>query len=150
MRKLHSTIDRVVVDRIWHSSILDVGFFRGADRDTNNSLVISYGKERLLVSEEGAQKFVVERFILKKLSELEWWKKCEIKISNRFAALENLNDSKDIIGLGKMLEENIKISAKESLYLCEMKHHEAWVDEKCLRFLDQRKQYKMQWLQEPN
>jgi len=53
--------------------------------------------ERLLVSEEGAQKFDVERFILKKLSVLEFWKKYEIKISNRFAALENLNDSKDII-----------------------------------------------------
>jgi len=101
--------------------------------------VFSYVKERLPVSEEGAQKFVVESSTLKKLSVLECWKKYEIKISKRFAALENLNDSKDIIGLGKMLEENIKISAKESLYLCEQKHREAWVDEKCLRFLDQRK-----------
>jgi len=39
----------------------------------------------------------VERFSLKKLSVLEFWKKYEIKISNRFAALENLNDSKDVM-----------------------------------------------------
>jgi len=31
-----------------------------------------------------------------------------------------------------MLEENIKISAKETLHLCEQKHREARVDEKCL------------------
>ena len=44
-----------------------------------------------------------------------------------------------------MFEENIKILAKESLHLCEQKHHKAWVDEKCLQFLDQRKQAEMQW-----
>ena len=128
-----------MVDRIWHSSILDVGFFKGTNCDTDHSLVIANVMERLLVSEEGAQKFDVERFILKKLTVLEFWKKYEIKISHRFAALENLNDNKDITGLGKMLEENIKILAKETLHLCEQKHHEAWVDEKCLFFLDQRK-----------
>jgi hypothetical protein len=40
----------------------------------------------------------VERFNLKKLSELEIRKQYHIKISNRFAALENVNDKQ---GLGK-------------------------------------------------
>jgi len=31
-----------------------------------------------------------------------------------------------------------------------MKVHEPWFDEECLRFWDQRKQAKMQWLQDPN
>jgi hypothetical protein len=38
----------------------------------------------------------VERFNLKKLSEMEVRKQFQIELSNRFSALENLNDSKDI------------------------------------------------------
>jgi predicted Fe-S protein YdhL (DUF1289 family) len=41
---------------------------------------------------------------------------------------------------------NIKISAIESLGMCELKHHKLWFDEDCLRFLDER----TQWLQVPN
>ena len=44
----------------------------------------------------------------------------------------------------------MKTSAKESLILYEMKQHKPWFDEECSRFLDQRKQAKMQWLQDPN
>jgi hypothetical protein len=123
-----------VVDRIWHSWIFDAGFFWGADCDTDHCLVFANVMERMPVNEEGAQKFYVESFSLKNLSVLEVWKKSEIKISNRIAALENLNDSKDIIGLGKVVGENIKTSGKESLHMCEQKHHKVWVDEKCLFF----------------
>jgi uncharacterized protein (DUF2461 family) len=31
-----------------------------------------------------------------------------------------------------------------------MKQHKPWFDEECLQFLDQRKQAKLQWLQDPN
>jgi len=31
-----------------------------------------------------------------------------------------------------------------------LKQHKPWSDEECLRFLDQRKQTNMQWLQVPN
>ena len=31
-----------------------------------------------------------------------------------------------------------------------MKQHKPWFDEECLGFLDQRKQAKLQWLQDPN
>ena len=31
-----------------------------------------------------------------------------------------------------------------------MKQHRSWLDEECLGFLDQRKQTKMQWLQDPS
>jgi len=40
----------------------------------------------------------VERFNLRKVNELEVRKQYQIKISNRSAALENLNDSKNING----------------------------------------------------
>jgi len=43
----------------------------------------------------------------------------------------------------------MKTLDKESLGLYELKQHKPWFDEKCLGFLDQRKQAKMQWLQDP-
>jgi len=43
---------------------------------------------------------------------MEVIKHYHIKISNRFAALENLSDSEDINRAGENIKENIKISAK--------------------------------------
>jgi len=45
------------------------------------------------------------------------------------------------------IKENIKTSAKESLGLHEWKQHKPWFDKD---FLDQRKQAKMQWIQDPS
>jgi uncharacterized protein YaaR (DUF327 family) len=47
------------------------------------------------------------------------------------------------------IRENIKISAKESLGYFEFKKHKPWFDEGCSKLLDQRKQAKLQWLQDP-
>ena len=47
-------------------------------------------KEGLTVSKQAAQEFDVERFNLRKLSELEYRKQYQIKISNSFVALENI------------------------------------------------------------
>jgi hypothetical protein len=54
-----------------------------------------------------------------------------------------------LIGLGK-LRENIKISAKVSLGYYELKKHKPLFDEECSKLLDQRKQAKLQWLQDPS
>ena len=69
-----------------------------------------------------------------KLNELEDRKKYQIEIRNRFAALENLNDDKDVNRTWKNIKENIKISAKESLGLHELKQHKPRFDEECLGF----------------
>jgi len=76
-------------------SILDVGNFRGADFDANHYLVVAKFRESLAVSETTAQRFDGERFTLRKLYELQVRKQYEIEITNRFAALRNLSDSKD-------------------------------------------------------
>jgi hypothetical protein len=64
--------------------------------------------------------------------------------------VENLHVSEDINRAWENIKENIKISAKESLGLYERKQHKPWFDKECSKFLDQRKQAKMQWLQNPN
>jgi hypothetical protein len=46
--------------------------------------------------------------------------------------------------------ENIRTSAKESLALHELKQHKPWFDEECIHFLDERKQAKLQWVQDPS
>jgi len=57
--------------------------------------------------------------------------------------LEKLSDSKDV-------KENVKPSATENLCLYELKQHKPRFDTECLSFLDERKQAKMQWLQDPD
>jgi len=53
-------------------------------------------RERLAVRKQAAHKCDVARFNLRKLNELEVRKRYQIKISNWFAALENLNGSEDV------------------------------------------------------
>jgi len=57
-------------------------------------------------------------------------KQYQVEISYRFAALENLHDSEDRNRAWENIKENIKISAEESLCLCELKQHKPWFDDK--------------------
>ena len=148
--KMHNQIDYRWIGRRWHSSTRDLRSFRGADCDIDHCVVVTEVRERLAVSKQAAQKFDVERFNFRKLNELEVRTQYQIQFSNWFPALENLNDREDINRAWKNIKENIKISAKDSLGLYEWKQHKPWFDEECLRFLDQRKQAKMQWLQDAN
>jgi len=84
----------------------------------------------------------VERFNLRKLSELEVRKQYQIENSNRFKAFENLSARDDINTAWENIQENIKTSAKEGLGLHELKQHKPWFDEECSRFLDKGEQAK--------
>jgi hypothetical protein len=46
--------------------------------------------------------------------------------------------------------ETIRISAKESLGYCELKEHKPWFYEGSSKLVNQRKQDKLQWLQDPS
>jgi len=50
----------------------------------------------------------MERFKLRKLNELEVRKQYQIKISNRFVAIKNLNDSEEISRAWKNIKDNVK------------------------------------------
>ena len=110
--KTHNQTDHILIDRRWHSSILDVQSFRGADCDTDHCLVVAEVRERLTVSKKASQNFDGERFNLRKLSKLEVRKQYHIEISNRFAAMGDLSDSEDINRAWENIKENIKTSAK--------------------------------------
>jgi hypothetical protein len=78
----------------------------------------------------------MERFNLKKLHDVEVTEEYQVKISNRFAALGNLNDDDDdddddvdINRAWKNIRENMKTSATESLGYYELKQHKPWFDE---------------------
>jgi hypothetical protein len=57
----------------------------------------------------------MKRFNLKKLIEVEGKEPCIVEISNRFAALENLDTEVDINRGWETIRGNIKMSGKESL-----------------------------------
>jgi putative IMPACT (imprinted ancient) family translation regulator len=95
-------------------SILDVLSSTVANCDTDHYLLVAKVGERLAISKQAAQKFDLERFNFRKLKELEVRKQYQIKISNRLAALENLNYSEDINRAWENIKEEKKISAKDS------------------------------------
>ena len=103
--KTHNEIDHILIDR-WNSSTLDVRYFMESDCDKDHCLVVEK---------------VWERFNFGKLNELEVRKQYYKKISNKFAVLENLNDDEDINRAWENIKENIKISAKQSRGLYELK-----------------------------
>jgi hypothetical protein len=54
-----------------------------------------------------------------------------------------------IIDLGTVLESISKFQPKSLVYY-ELKKQKPWFDEGCSKLLDQRKQAKLQWLQDPS
>jgi hypothetical protein len=108
--------------------------------------VIAKVRERLAVGKQATQRFDRQRFNLRKLNESEFREQYQIEITNRYAALENLSDDKDIDRTWENIKENIKTSVKGSLGLHKLKQNKTWFDEEYLGFLDQRKRTKMQWI----
>ncbi|PNF30898.1 hypothetical protein B7P43_G05207 [Cryptotermes secundus] len=119
--KIHNQIDHILIDRRRHS-----------------------------MSKQTTHRVHMERFNLKKLNEVEGKEQYRVEISNRFTALENLETEVDVNKAWETIRENIKMSAKESLGYYEPKKHKPWFDEGCSKLLDQRKQAKLQWLQDPS
>jgi len=148
--KTHNQIDHVLIDRRWHSSVLDVQSFRGADYDTNHYLVIAKVGARLAVGKQAAQRFDRQRFNLRDLNEPEFREQNQIEITNKYAGLENVKDNEDVYRTWENIKAIFQSSAKWSPSLHELKQNKPSFDEKCLGFLDQRKRAKMLWTLDPS
>jgi hypothetical protein len=73
--------------------------------------------ERLAVNKQRSQRFHMERFNLKKLNNVEGKEQFCVEVSNRFAALEDLDAEVEIISAWETIRENIKISEKKETFL---------------------------------
>jgi hypothetical protein len=89
----------------------------------------------------------MQRFDLRKLNDAEVKEQHQVKITNRFAALENRDDNVDRNTAWENIRENIKTSANENLGHYELQQHKPWFDDECSKLIDRRKQAKLQWLQ---
>jgi hypothetical protein len=114
--------DHILINRRWHSSILDVRSFRGADCDPDHYLVVAKVRERLVVSKRAAQKVDMERFNIKMLKKGDVKEQYQFTVRNKFPVLENLEDNGDINRAWDNIREKIKMLAQESLGYCESKY----------------------------
>jgi hypothetical protein len=69
--------------------------------------------------------------VSKKLNDVEVKEKYHVEISNRFAALESLDESFDINNTWEGIRENIKTSAHDDLGYHMLKHNKTWFDDEC-------------------
>jgi hypothetical protein len=88
--KTDNQIDHVLIERLGHSSVLDVQSFRAADCDTDHCLLVAKVRDRRAVNKQGSQRFHMKRFNLKELNAVEDKEKFLVEVSNRFASLKDL------------------------------------------------------------
>ena len=87
------------------------------------------------MGKQTAQKLDRQRFNLRKLNEPEVREKYQIEITNRFAALENLNDDKRVYRIWENIKEIIQKSAKGTLWFHDLEKKKTRFDEEYVDFL---------------
>jgi hypothetical protein len=98
-----------------------------ADCDTDHYLVVAKVRERLAVNKQRSYRFHMEMF---NLNEVEGKEQYRVEVSNRFAALEDLDAEVEINNAWETIREIIKIAAKSLSYF-ELKKHKPWFDKGC-------------------
>jgi hypothetical protein len=81
------------------------------DCDSDHYLVVVKVRERLAVIKQRSHTFRMDRF--EKLNEVKGKEQFRIEVSNRFAALEDLDAEVEINSAWETIRENMNISAKE-------------------------------------
>jgi hypothetical protein len=99
--KHHIQIDHILVDRQRHPNAFDVRSLRAADCDSDHYLMVVKFRERLAVNKQSSHRFHMERLNLKKLNDVEGKEQYSNEVSNRFAALEDLDAELEINSAGK-------------------------------------------------
>jgi hypothetical protein len=117
---------------------------RTVDCDSDHYLVVAKAMNKQIL-----QRFHIEGFTLEKLNKMEGKEQYYVEVSNRFGTLEDLDTEVNINSAWETIRENIKVSAEESLGYYELKKRKPLFDEGCSK-LDQRKQVRLLWLQDPS
>jgi hypothetical protein len=81
----------------------------------------------------------MERLSLKKINEVACKENYHIGVSNRFAALEDLDAEVEINSALEAIRENMNISARKRLDYYELKKHKPWIDDVCSELVNKRK-----------
>jgi hypothetical protein len=105
-------------------------------------------RERISVNKRARKNFDLGIADLKKLDDIEVKEKYQVEISNRFAALESLDENFDIAW--ENIRENMKTSSKDNIGYQKLKRNKIWFDDKCSKLIDNWKQAKLQRLQNPS
>jgi hypothetical protein len=71
MERLEIKLTIILMDRIWHSNVLDVRSFRAAECDSDHYLVMAKVRERLEVNKQRSHRFHTKRFNIRKLNEVD-------------------------------------------------------------------------------
>ena len=127
-------IDHVAVSRRWVSSLQDVRAFHGADCGSDHNLVIA--KVKLSLKRVGA-KSKRSRLAVRRLGINEVKEEFNIKLSNRFAALEELDES-GIEEYWAELKEGFKEVGEEVLGF-EKSKKKPWVSDNSWMKVEQRR-----------
>jgi hypothetical protein len=104
--------------------MLYVRSFKGADCDTTQCTVVAKLKEIISIRKRERRKF----------DDVEVKERNQVEISNRFAALEGLDESFDN-NILESIRENIKTSAKENVGYQKLKHYKPWFHDDCSKLI---------------
>jgi hypothetical protein len=74
-------------------------------------------------------RYKLNLYVTQKLNEVEGKEQFHVEVSNRFAALEDLDAEVGINSAWETIRANTTISAKESRGYFELKKHKPWFDE---------------------
>jgi hypothetical protein len=109
--------------------------------------VVAKVRERLAVNKQRSHSLHTERFNLQKLNDVEGNFVLRSQIGLQLCKIWT---EVEINSAWETIRENIKISAKESLGCFDLKKHKPRFNKGCSKLLDQRKQAKFQWVQDPS
>ncbi|PSN35187.1 hypothetical protein C0J52_22574 [Blattella germanica] len=142
-------IDHVLVDKRWHSSIIDIRSVRGLDCNSDHQLVRVKIRERLALTRGTDTKDDSQKFELKNLRNDEVRLEYQIKITNRFETLE-CSEENMATREWESIRDTIKLSASESIGILKKRQSRKWFDDECVDMVHKRKLAKMNWMREPN
>jgi hypothetical protein len=107
---------------------------------------VSKDRERLAMNKQRSHRFHTKVFNLREFNKVEGKENYHVEVSDRCAALEDL-DTEVKINTAWEIENIKKKSAKERLSYYELKKHKPCFEEGCSELLNQRKEAKLELLQ---